>query len=395
MSDPDADSIPVRSTDGFPESGRLSVQNEIIGYKRKTPTRFEGLSRQMHNTMPLTGSMLEDLTTERRELYAKRPNNVVQLDRSTHEKLKPYLNRPLYLSKGIIITSFDARIVPEDKREQSMISGRYTKDNFPGNFDSILQWQRHTDVYIAVVRKPDQAHLRAVQGEYELIPGENHWETRGYNIYKDGEKITKKLLSPGTLFKLPGAGRYTAVAVEWSGLESVQSVPLTVQESAILRIQLEKPGDFQWTTDRWLVDGNEVSESVAKGSETAVREIVHLVDGVIHREWYNWGQIVKRHDLNAMGKAIRRLFYRNGILERREYHNRAGQHVSTELFAPDGYITEAIRYKYVDSAKKEIGHWWYEKGMPVKLIGSEGHTLVAFPGIYTREGKNWVWRELK
>ena len=69
-------------------------------------------------------------------------------------------------------------------------------------------------------------------------------------------------------------------------------------------------------------------------SENAVKETVHLVDGVIHREWYTWGQIVRRHDLNEDGQAIRRLFYHNGVLLRREFHNREGEHVSTELFDP-------------------------------------------------------------
>ena len=98
-----------------------------------------------------------------------------------------------------------------------------------------------------------------------------------------------------------------------------------------------------------------------------------------------------RHDLNNEGNATRRLCYRDGILVRREYYTGEGIHVSTELFAPDGFITESVRYKHEDGQEKEIGHWWFDKGMPVKLIGSEGHTLVSFPGIYVKEGKNWVW----
>ena len=106
------------------------------------------------------------------------------------------------------------------------------------------------------------------------------------------------------------------------------------------------------------------------------------------------GTDMKRHDLNQQGKAIRRLFYTQGILARREYVTRDSFHISTELFDKDGYITESVRYKYVDGTKKEIGHWWFENGMPVKLIGSEGHTLVSFPGIYIKEGDRWIWSEL-
>lgn len=392
--DPDANRIPVESTEGFPLSGMLSVQNEIIGYQRKTPTSFEGLTRSMLDTMPCTGSMLEDLSPERRDLYVKRPNNDIQFDRSTAETLQPYLNRPFYLTKGIVVTSFDARIVPEKNREVSLIPARYTRGNFPGDYDSILKWQRQTDVYVAVIRRPDRPFLRVVAGECELIPGENHWETRGYHLLRDGVRITKDPDAPGTLFALPGPGEYTAIAVEWSGLESEKCSPLKVTGAGKMRVLRDKPGDFQWSSDRWLVDGKEVNAKAGKASEQAVREIVHRIEGVIHREWYTWGHIDRRFDLNNGGNATRRLYYQGGVLLRREYHDRWEDHLSTEWFDADGYITEAVRYQKVDGAEREIGHWWYEKGMPVKLIGSEGHTNVAFPGIYTKEGDNWVWHPM-
>jgi len=40
----------VKSTAGFPASGRLTVQAEVIGYQRKTPTSFEGISRTLYET---------------------------------------------------------------------------------------------------------------------------------------------------------------------------------------------------------------------------------------------------------------------------------------------------------------------------------------------------------
>jgi hypothetical protein len=394
VADPAADRIPVESTAGFPPSGMLSVQNEVIGYRRITPTSFEVLTRCMLDTMPCTGSMLEDLSPERRDLYVLRPDNDIQFDRSTAETLQPYLNKPLYLSKGIVVTSFDARIIPEKNREVSLIPARYTRESFPGDYDSILKWQRQTDVYVAVIRRPDRPFLRAVAGEYELIPGENHWEIRGYYLFRDGSRVTKVPVAPGTLFILPGPGEYRAVAVEWSGLESEKSDPVQAADAGKIRVRRDKPGDFQWTSDRWLVDGREVSAVRGKTSEQAVREIVHRIDGIIHREWYVWGQSDRRFDLNDEGNATRRLSYLGGALARREYHDRWGNHLSTEYFDTDGYITEAIRYQKVDGAEREIGHWWYEKGMPVKLIGCEGHTNVAFPGIYTKEGDNWVWRPM-
>ena len=244
--------------------------------------------------------MLEDLTPERRALYFTRTDNNMHLDALTNEQAKEHLNKPRYLSKGIIVTSFDARLIPEEMRIDENIPGRYRRSGRRGSkadFNSPLIRQRQTDVYIAVIRKPDGPYLRKLPGLCELIPGENHWEIRGYHLYKDGEKITQ--------------------------------------------------------------------------------------------------QIVRRYDLSSDGLPIRRLFYHNGKLLRREYHTREGVHVSSEFFAPDGFIVEAVRYKTQDGEKKEIGHWWYEKGMPVKLIGCEGHTLVSLPGIYLKEGDNWTWSPLE
>ena len=47
-----------------------------------------------------------------------------------------------------------------------------------------------------------------------------------------------------------------------------------------------------------------------------------------------------------------------------------------------------------DGRQREIGHWWFEKGLPVRLIGCEGHTLVSLPGIYNKAGNDWTWEPL-
>lgn len=341
--------IPVKSTEGFPETGRLSVRNEVIGYARKTPTSFEGLTRK---------------------LYGTRPSN---------------------LREGLIVTSFDARCIPEEQRKNLPLPSRFAREDFPDDKNSPLIWQNRTDVYVAVVRLPDQPHLRKIAGELELIPGENHWETYGYHIFRDGKKITNRPLRPGTSYTLPGAGTYTATAVEWSGLESKQGFPLQIQRTSTLRLRLDKPADFSWTSDRWLVDGKEVSEEEAKRSEEAVREVLHLLDGVIHREWYNWSQIIRRYDLNSEKIPIRRLFYHNGKLARREYHTREGFHVSTEFFNPDGHITESIQYQVVSGKSEERGHFWYKRCMPVKFVGIGGrHAAPQGKGTYVKEGERWV-----
>ena len=61
---------------------------------------------------------------------------------------------------------------------------------------------------------------------------------------------------------------------------------MRVEKPAKLQVLADAPKDFSWTSDRWL-EGR------------AVREIVHLYDGVIHREWYRSNVLTRRHDLNA------------------------------------------------------------------------------------------------
>jgi len=242
--------------------------------------------------------------------------------------------------------------------------------------DSPLMLQRSSDVYVVVIRLPDRPYLRKSGDQVQLIPGENHWETHGYHVFKDGQRITNDPLRPGMSFALPAKGTYTAVAVEWAGLQSKPSLPLTIADRAQLKALSDKPSDFSWTGDRYLVQGNEVSEDEAKLSKEAVQETVHLHDGVIHRTWYRRAEPIARDDLNVEGKPIRRLFYQAGRLAKREYHDRNGNHISTELFGSDGYITESIQHG------SRPRHWWYERGVPVKYThGSQ---------TYIKDGKRWV-----
>ncbi|MFQ5808076.1 MAG: hypothetical protein ACE5JM_00535, partial [Armatimonadota bacterium] len=53
MGEVTGDRIPVQSTEGFPESGRLvnpPGSGDVIGYAHKTPTSFEGLTRGLYGT---------------------------------------------------------------------------------------------------------------------------------------------------------------------------------------------------------------------------------------------------------------------------------------------------------------------------------------------------------
>ncbi len=385
--------IPVLSTEGFPASGSLTIGFEIIGYKNKTATAFEGITRGLYGT---TGTDLEYLSPTVLKEYEERNSDEEFMEKrglDVLEKIRTYYSdKGLDLRKGALVTSFDARCIPSEDRDKFSPTSRFAQSDFPDkkNLNTPMPWQNRTDIYVAIVRSPDQPFLREIGDEVELIPGENSWEIAGYHIYKDGKKITGKPLRAGESLNLQN-GRYTATAVEWSRRESNQSYPIVIKNPIKLRIIQDKPADFSWTYDRWLVEGKEVSPAKAKISQKSVREVVHRIEGTIHREWYNWGQIVQRNDLNADGKPIRCLFYTNGKLARREYHNRDGFHVSTEFFDADGYITEAIQYQVRNGVSDERSHFWFEKGMPVKHIGVGGrHASPMGKGIYIKEGEKWV-----
>ncbi len=395
LPDKNAAAIPVVSTAGFPDSGLLSIKNEIISYERKTSTSFEGLSREVYDSMPVTGSLLEDYRPRRRAIHIERRDNNTQLDALRPDSIRAHAKNLHFIGKGDIVTSFDVRLIPEDMRDKGNLPAAYTRTGRRGgsaDMNSPLIWQRQTDVHVAVIRKPDTPWIEKFGESVELIPGENHYETRGYHIFLDGEQITKKPVSPGETFKFAKTGSYTAAAVEWSGLVSDESNVIVIDAPSELLIRTDKPGDFQWTKERWLIKDVEVSADKGRNVQWALKETVHRYDGVMRQKSYNWGVLFGSVDLNEDGKPVRVQEYRAGILERRRYFT-PDDHtlVSMELFAPDGYITESIRYEMLDGKLVEIGHWWFEKGLPVKLIGSEGHTLVSLPGIYTKVGNDWKW----
>ena len=211
---------------------------EVLGYQRKTDTAFEGLTRGLYGTSPNTS-----------------------------------------VRAGRTLTSFEAMLIPERSRDGRLLPPREIR-NVVKDMASPLMRQRSSDLYVVVVRLPDRPHLRRSAEEVQLIPGENAWETYGYHVFKDGKKMTGNALRPGASLTLPGNGTYTAVAVEWSGLESQPSLPLTIARGATLTVVSERPSDFSWTRDQYLVQGKEVSEQEAKQSEESVRETIHLHDGV-------------------------------------------------------------------------------------------------------------------
>jgi hypothetical protein len=337
---PKDNALHVQSTEGFPDSGSLVVHREVIGYRGKTPTTFERLARRLHDTQEAA------------------------------------------LGPGRPVTSFEARCLTEEQWKRLPGPSPSMRQSID-DVNSPLIRQRQTDVYVVWVRRPDRPCLRLAGAEAQLIPGEEHYETFGYHVLRNDRKITQQPLRPGSNLELAEPGEYRAVAVEWSGLESEHSPPLRIGQPVKLAILAEPPRDFSWTRDRWLVSSGEVSPEDAKRAPEAIREIVHLHDGIIHREWYRLGVVAQRHDLNKEGKAIRRLTYKEGNLALREYYGREGNRLSQESFAPDGYITEWVRFKYAGDRALEDDRWWYDRGMPIRRLLKQREE-------YHKQGQEWV-----
>jgi hypothetical protein len=276
------------------------------------------------------------------------------------------------LRQGQTLTSFETMLIADQCRKTGRLPPKSIR-SVVQDMDSPLMWQRSSELYVAVVRSPDRPHVRRSGGGVELIPGENHWEIRGYHLFRDEERITEEPLVPGASLTLPAGDVYRAIAVEWSGLESDRSLPLEIQSAMTLDVLLEIPPDFSWTRMRLLVDGREATGDGATSTSDAVRETVHLHDGVIHREWIEDDQVATRHDLNLEGTPIRQLFFEDGRLVRREYRDRNGGHVSTELFDSDGFITESIHGQH---------HWWYQRGVPQRFERGSSQ--------FARDGDRWV-----
>jgi hypothetical protein len=313
--------LPVASTAGFPESGSVVVQREVIGYERKTAEGFEDLTRELHDTQRVN------------------------------------------LREGRAVTSFEVRCLADEQWGAMPGPSHPMRRSIP-DLSSPLIRQRQTDVYVVVIRKPDRPLLRAKAGKVELIPGQQHFETYGYRLYRDDEPVTDEPLHTGETLPL-GPGTYRASAVEFGGLESDPSRPIRIDYQTTLNMLNAPPKDFSWTRDRWLVATEEVTDEEAKRAGEAIREIMHVYDGVIHREWHERGVLIRRHDLGLEGHAIRRTSYSDGKIAVREYYNRDGICLSREQFDADGFVTEWIRYS---ADGREQDHWYYDRGMPVRQV---------------------------
>ncbi len=321
------DIIHVGSTDGFPESGELVAKWEVIAYQRKTATTFEGLSRQKYGTR-----LAPDMVAKVKELL---PLSAFVLTGKAKELAKP---------------------------SSAMIRAGISKDN-------PLLYQRQSNCYIAVGRLPDPPHLRLADGKIQLIPGENHWETQGYRLFRDGESLPGKLLKPGLSFDGLKPGEYQASAVEWSGLESLKGLPLKITAKSSGVVRKDIPDDFSPTDRVWMVEGKRVSEEDAMKATRSEMQLVHLHDGKIATETWEKDQRVTHIDYNRESKPIRLQEFAKGKMTKQVYQTPEGLLASEEFYGSDGFKTEYIKY---DIRAGRIGQvtrrWTYMKGRPVKVV---------------------------
>ena len=99
----------------------------------------------------------------------------------------------------------------------------------------------------------------------------------------------------------------------------------------------------------------------------ATMELVHLHDGIIATETWRKGRRVERVDLNEDGKPIRLCRFANGRMVERLYKTPTGVLSSREVYGPDGFKTEYVKFDTRPGrGGREYDHWWYERGKPVK-----------------------------
>ena len=377
------DTLNVNSTEGFPSAGALTIGREVVGYTAKTATSFLNISRNLYRT---TSGNTGGLSGEMIEAYRQRESmksflKQYPITKEQVEQMKIVVGEVPTRLRGKV-TSFDSRLIPAAQR--GVPATRFLEPSF-AEPDSELIWQSQTDAYVVVARPPDAPYLRIEDGRVALIPGENHRETRGYYLLLDGVRVSEQLLPPDTEMTLDTAGALSAVAVEWSGLESPPGNSLPVTAGTVVDTLADPPDDFSWTTERWIVAGQEVTAAEAQAAQASVLEIVHHYDGVIHREDWTAGQRVRRDDLAANGETIRRQLYADGRLIRREYHGHGRGLRSTENFDAQGFIDEVIQHNVDGSISSRT---LFEQGMPVEHTG--GSLMNYGSGKYRKEGESWV-----
>ena len=338
----------VESTSLFPENGVLSTnRGELISYSSKTANGFKIDSRAVLNT------------------------------------------RERKVEINSLVSSFDHRVIPASQRHKIKLDSPFTYTDFPDSL--ILAYQKRPDLYFAIVKKPDQPTLRFDHNKVQLIPGENHAEIKGYKLLLDGRIISNKLYKPKNgLIYLEQSGNLSAIAVEFSGLESESSEPIYVTANTKLVVLKEIPYNFSFLYSKWYANDLELSKNEARKARFFQKETIHIKDGLLWKEWFGkYGRKLKEISYSDIGNPVRILDYQKRKMVKRTFLYNSGRIKSVEYFDDDGFITEQIFYR---KEADEI-HWWFQLGTPQKLIGKDLNGAPEGKGTYMNI--DGVWTKLK
>ena len=374
--------ISVVSTAGFPTSGYITThQGEVISYTGTTSTTFTGITRGALGT------------------------------------------KPSGIDIGKIINDLESRLIPTALRGTGTAPNWMSADKFPDGTGAEpdsgdLIHQRQTDIYVAVVRLPDSPYLRIEGGSIELIPGENHDETKGYEIFKDNVPIGSALSMSGTTVSVGDAGTYTARAVEHSGLKGRISNELVVATSSnSIDVLSAKPANFSWTYTLWIVGGAASTEAIVTDTATAAGTGVLVHKGEVentfgvyaaqHQDLYVNGLITERHfyqsveTTSASSPITRKIYYNtSGFRIKQEYYDN-NLKVSEEIFNADaaGIKTEETLWDIsANTGLLELNEkWYYDDGTGGSESWRTGTYAAGHPirleedgDVYLFDGTNWV-----
>ena len=372
----------VSSTAGFPTSGYItSPSGEVIGYTGTTSTTFTGITRGAFGT------------------------------------------KARGIDKDKIITDLESRLIPPALRGTGTQPNWMSATKFPDGTGAEpdsgdLIHQRQTDLFVSVVRLPDSPYLRIEGGSIELIPGENHYETKGYEIFKDNVPIGSALSISGTTVSVGDAGTYTARAVEHSGLKGRISNALVVTTSNnSIDVLSEKPANFSWTYKLWNAGGTASTEAIvtdtatASGSSSTVHkgEVANVFNifAIAHQDIYANGLITERHFYQSAqtpsftSPITRKIYYNtSGFRIKQEYY-KDGLMVSEEIFNGDaaGIKTEETLWDIdANTGLRDLNRkWYYDDGTGGTESWRTGTYAAGHPvrleadgDVYLFDGTDWV-----
>jgi len=322
------DTIGVRSTDGFPDEGVLSIHVGLVSYTGKTEISFTGLKRG----------------------------------------------------------ALGSRVGPTP--------AGFTASNFYGRADKDaadpLAAQYSTDVYLAVVRLPDRPTLQVKGGVATLYPGYNHRETRGYHLYADGKRITDEPWSGRGGMALPACKRLQAKAVEWSGLTSELSKPVSTEGRLLaLRCDPERPSELDEPVKQVLAltgNGQSTRASPNANERALPRALVRYTTGEglpWAEEVYEHGSLVRRAELTHDGRATLVKAYDGGRVCKRTIRDPQNRLRRVEFLDTAGYLTRVEAH----SKGKLVSIIDYEDREPVRK------TVFAKSGQIVMENLDGYWQE--